>query len=182
MVMLRVDLDLYETVEVRRTHRESGTRQGIAIAGRIESLKRAVQHLVDRFSERQHFPKHLPVIPDGRLQTLDIMVFNFEAAHAFPMTPAAILQGIRLPSVRILPTDPESYVVELHDGPGRYRRFRDLTMIGVYLHPALELRIIWMGPPDDLPRVWRRLDSATAGLTDWDGLMAHVCTGWSCSP
>jgi len=120
------------------------------------------------------------VIPDGRLETFEAMIFGAEAAHGFPMTPAAILQGLQIPSAQALPNDVDSYVVELHDGPGRHRRFRDLTMIAVYHHPTIELRILWMGPPDELPRVRRRLSTVTADLTDFEGLLAHLHTGWSC--
>jgi hypothetical protein len=177
--VLKIEIDVLEIVEVRKSYRNLATRLGLEVASRVEALMRAVQSMATRFNERQQ--KHVSGrlhLDDGRLETLHDSIFS-------PLTPdslppgMAMMQAMVIDGAQRLPDDSDSYVVEIHDGPADYRRFWDVTMLAVYQDPSRTLTILWIGPTSDLPTVMTRLDAATGGLRNWVSMLGGTLKGWS---
>lgn len=171
--MLRLDIDVDEIVALRASLTVTGTRPNILLASDIGGLLTVMQLGARDFSRRQLKPKKkFGPIPDGRLETLHDRFFESWSDHAYPFG-AAILHGIRLGEAEPLTHD-DGYIVEMHDGPARQRAFGNLTMLAVYSHDALLLRIVWIGAVKDLPQVRRRLRRTL----DRPGGLFGLLNGW----
>ncbi len=174
--MLRVDIDALEVAEVRRRHREKDLRHNLEIARRVESLYLAMDNAVARFAARQAASK---TIPDGRILTLQQMIFGPLERNEIPRGSAAVLHGMLIANARPLIHHADSYLVEIHDGWGTDRRFRDCTMLGLYWDPQTLFRILWIGPVDEAPDMFQRLIRVTDNLFNWERLLQGQQKGWS---
>ncbi len=115
--LLRITIDTYEIIEVRKSFRTLGTRTGVVTASRIGALQAAVELMVRRFNYRQQTQSN---IADGRLESLHDLVFGPWATHGFPFG-AAILHGMHYQEALRMPHDINSYVVRIDDGPPAQR-------------------------------------------------------------
>ncbi|MEO1039675.1 MAG: hypothetical protein AAFX09_09020 [Pseudomonadota bacterium] len=169
--MLTVTFDQARLTATQAGYRRTETHHGARAALRVRAMRRALEALARSLETRQRRLKQAgePYLVDGRMTTLDTLLFAPRARQGWPNAAAAMLHGLLLPGRRLSPSspDPHSYYALLKCGPEAQRKFSDLTGLVIYFDPLRRLEIAWIGLNEDVGPAIIELGLETKMLTDW---------------